>query len=454
MQVILLVLDIGIWSGVRRKTEIAIAFLQPPVTMLAWSNAFRKFSYLDSVPSDDDTDEDLERKWHTWAEREAKKRLILHTFLHDSQVAVLYTNSNPLISPAQLMMPLPACRELWLAPNAHAWRNAYQRLAPPSQADTPTMLEFFGNTSLIDKYGGVFDKTLCMLISCHGLGHEVWQYRAHARLLSGWRNVGRRDRSLDHQRLQRDLLDDLTTLYAHCEVQTNSAPEVMMTLEILMMMLHVDIGDIQTFSGKTGEDEARKIFPSVSTWSQNAESRVAVYHAGQVLRWARSFEKTKLRDFFAVALYHSVLTLWVYGMVTSNAARLSGTQTPHHASLPHSTEPHGAVSAALSQTVMLDEADERGSRAFRLLGQGTAGISDIHSAFVPLASAQALMYTAAAILRSNFPQSRNGLPPLVDNLANLVRIALSIDSYMSQTLANDYTQHSQMDELGKLSGRE
>lgn len=425
---LLLVLDIGVWSGARRKTEIAISFLQPPVTMLGWANAFRKSSYQDFVPLEYDTDEILVEKWHAWSEREARKRLILHTFSHDSQCAILYTNSNPLLSPAQLMMPLPACRELWLAPNAHAWRNIYQRLVPPLQADTPGMLEFFGNIALLDNYGGCVDKPLCMLIACHGLGHEVWQFRNHARLLSGWRNVGRRDRLLEHQRLQRDLLDDLTTVYAHCELQTKSAPEVMMTLETLMMLLHTDIEDIQTFSGKLGEDEARKIFPSVSAWSRNAESRVAVYHAGQVLRWARSFEKTRLRDFYAVATYHSALTLWVYGMVTSNAARLSGQQTPNDPHLRLSKATHDSRNTGSSQSVVVDTADERASKAFLLLGQGTPGISNVDSAFVPLANSNALMFTVAAILRSNFPQSRNGLPPLVDNLANLVRIALSIPS--------------------------
>ncbi|KAK5146736.1 hypothetical protein LTR32_001718 [Rachicladosporium monterosium] len=394
LQVLLLVLDIGVWSGFRRKTEIAMSFLQPPVTMLAWSNAFMKFSYRDVVPLLDDADDILADKWRAWTEREAKKRLILHTFLHDSQLALLYAK-NPLISPAQLMMPLPACRELWLAPNVHAWQNAYIRLAPPSQADAPAMMEFFGHNALLNQSVGVFDNTLCIS---------------------------------DHMRLQRDLLDDLTTMLAHCDSQSTSAPEIMLTLQLLMMLLHVDIEDVQTFSGKLGEEEARRVSPKILQWSQNAESRVAVFHAGQIFRVARTFEKTRLRDFYAVALYHAALTLWVYGMITTSAARKSGRQSPSVMTPRLSNTSHQNV--AQPARIPLDTADDRAARSFQLLGQGTPGVYNLQSEFVPLPSSRGLMSTAASILKANFPQSTNGLPPLIDNLANL------------------------MGEIGKLSGHD
>ncbi|TKA69896.1 hypothetical protein B0A55_07526 [Friedmanniomyces simplex] len=428
LQAILLGLDIGVWSGFRRKTEIALSFLQPLVTMLAWSNAFMKFSYRDVIPLPDDTDDVLMDKWRAWTEREAKKRLILHTFLHDSQLAILYAK-NPLISPAQIMMPLPACRELWLAPNSHAWRNAYIRLGPPSQAETPAMMEFFGHNAVLDQSVGVYDKVLCMLVACHGLGHEIWQYRAHARLLAGWKNTNfRRDRRIDHLRLQRDLLDDLTSFQAHCDLQANYTPEIMLRLELLMMLLHVDIEDVQTFSGKLGEGEARRVFPKIQQWSQNAESRVAIFHAGQVFRVARTFEKTRLRDFYAVALYHAALTLWVYGMITTSAARRSGRQSPSAATQRLSNMSHQSL--IHSPRIPLDTTDDRAARSFQLLGQGTAGVYSLQSEFVPLSSSRGLMGTAASILKDDFPQSFNGLPPLIENLANL------------------------MGEIGKLSGHD
>lgn len=428
LQVALLWLDIGVFSGFRRKTEIALSFLQPTVTMLSWSNAFRRFRYRERRPAIGDTDDQLESKWKAWAEQEGFKRLVIHTFLHDSQVAIVNLK-NPLLSAAQLQLPLPACRELWLAPNAQAWRNWYFKSNVPLTTELPSMVEFFGHTKMLEQFNDTVDKDLCLLTACHGLGHEVWTFRQHARLLSNWQNHGRRDRWLSHVTQQRDLYDDMCTFMAYCEVQTNASPEIMLTVELLMMSLHVDLEDVQTFSGKAGEDEARKVFKRIIVWVESAESRTAVRHAGQVLRVARTFPKTKLRDFYAVALYHAALTLWVYGMVTSNAARKSSTQTPLLGTprTPHNS--HTTVPVSLHYAI-LDASDDKVAKAFTLLGQGVPGLQNFQSVFVPLSDSKGVMVTAEAVLKGNFPQSRNGLPPLVENLANLIS------------------------ELGKLSGKD
>ncbi|KAK5129998.1 hypothetical protein LTR08_002553 [Meristemomyces frigidus] len=431
LQAMLLWLDIGVFSGFRRKTEIALSFLQPLVTMLSWSHAFQRPRYQVAMPAVGDNDTVLSAKWKAWAEQESFKRLVIHTFMHDSQVAIVNMR-NPLLSAAQMHLPLPATRELWLAPNAHVWAKTYYELKLPFDDDLPSLTEFFGNIRKLEQLGKTIDKPLSMLAACHGLGHEVWMLRQHARLLCGWRNQGRRDRWLAHQTQQRDLYDDLSTFSAYCELQDNAPPEIMLTIELLMMSLHVDLEDVQTFSGKSGEEEARKVFPRIRAWTEDGEARTAVRHAGQVFRVARTFEKTTLRDFYAVAFYHAALTLWVYGMVTSNATHNSGVQTPQHATLR--SWDNAAIASAPAPRTLVDASDEKSVRAFSLLGQGTPGIrSAQHSGqaiFVPLSESKHLMSTAATLLKSNFPQSSNGLPPLIENLANL------------------------MSELGRLSGKD
>jgi hypothetical protein len=57
-----------------------------------------------------------------------------------------------------------------------------------------------------------------------------------------------------------------------------------------MMSLHVALDDIQLFAGRAGEDEARRIYPQIRTWTQDSESRKAVWHAGQVFHHAKKFE--------------------------------------------------------------------------------------------------------------------------------------------------------------------
>ncbi|KAK4542360.1 hypothetical protein LTR36_006816 [Oleoguttula mirabilis] len=426
-QAMLLWLDIGVFSGFRRKTEIALSFLQPLVTMFSWSHSFERSRYKEVVPTAGDTDDMLEGKWKAWAEQEGLKRLVIHTFLHDSRVAIINLK-NPLLSAAQMRLPLPASRELWLAPNAHAWANTYHKLKLPFQPESASMTEFFGNNRLLEQLGDTVDKPLCMLAACHGLGHEVWVFRQHARLLSDWQNQGRRDRFLSLQTQQRDLYDDLSTFSVYCELENDASPEIMLTVELLMMNLHVDLEDVQTFSGKSGEEEARRVFPRIRAWTDSGEARTAVRHAGAVFRIARTFEQTRLRDFYALAFYQATLTLWVYGMVTNNTARKSGVQTPLHMT-PRMAN-NITYGSAYAHRTLVDANDERSAKSFTLLGQGQPGIQDHRSAFVPLTHSKGVMSTAEAVLKSNFPQSSHGLPPLVENLANL------------------------MSELGKLSGKD
>ena len=124
LQAYLLNLDVGLWSGFRRNTEIATSFLQPAATMLSWSDAFTKFRYKHVHPSSEDDAAANESKWKIWIEQESQKRLVLHTFIHDSQVSLAQTK-DPLLSPSRMQLPLPLSLELWQAQDALCWRACY-----------------------------------------------------------------------------------------------------------------------------------------------------------------------------------------------------------------------------------------------------------------------------------------------------------------------------------------
>lgn len=433
VQAYLLWLNIGIWCGFRRKTEIASSFLQPAVTMLSWSNAFSKFRYKDVSPTADDDDSTLTLKWMTWVEQESFKRLVMHAFIHDSQVAIAHMK-NPLLSPAQMLLPLPASKELWLAQNAHSWRNLYLVERCPTQAALPSVMTLASNIRLLDELGNVTDKPLCLLIAAHSMAYEVFHFRQQALLLANMQSEGRKDRWLAHTSRQKDLYEDLSAMATYCEFQSACSIEASFTLEYLMMLLHVSLEDIQLFSGKSGEDEARRVYPQIRAWTEETSSRTTVWHAGQVLRIARSFERTRLRDFYAVAVYHAILTVWVYGMVKSSTARKSGVQTPAGARQAHAAA-NGQHGNTLSQQVFLDGEEDKSVRAFRHLGHGKPCIKslvdsslqiederweEILSTTCALSDSKGVMLHGANLLRHNYPRSHNGLPPLVENLANLM----------------------------------
>ncbi|PPJ57780.1 hypothetical protein CBER1_00253 [Cercospora berteroae] len=219
-------------------------------------------------------------------------------------------------------------------------------------------------------------------------------------------------------------MDDLTTAHTYCEAQENIAPEVLFTIEFLIMSLHVSVEIILLFAGKSGEEEARKVYPRVKVWTQDSEARTAVWHAGQVLRVARTFEQTRLRDFYAVALYQATLTLWVYDMIISNTARRGGDKTP--------TPGQSGSNATQGSRVILDDDNDKAAKSFKLIGTGVAGLTSTNYGqvdldrwnrrpnFCPLSNSKGVMLISREILRSNFPDSRNGLPPLVENLVNLI----------------------------------
>lgn len=203
-----------------------------------------------------------------------------------------------------------------------------------------------------------------------------------------------------------------------------------------MMSLYVALEDIQLFAGRAGEEEARRIYPQVRQWTQNSESRKAIWHAGQVFHHANKFEKTRLRDFYAVALYHATLVIWVWGMITFGTSRHSGLVTPIAANLPQSPSLQGISNISKRQVrVMLDGTESKTTKAFIHLGHGIPGLQNVVNSttgtsantlnsamgsFCSLFDSRAIMSTAAGVLKGNFPQTKGSLPPLVDNLTSLI----------------------------------
>lgn len=204
VQATLLWVNIGIWSGFRRQTEIAASFLQPPVTMLTWSNAFSRFRYKSIVPSLEDSGVVLEQKWKDWAEQESWKRMVFDTFIQDSQVMLVQMRC-PLISPAQMLLPVPAPRDLWTAPNAEAWRSAFIAKYPSGTEALPSVIDIIGDPHLLGTHGGSLDKRLCQLLVAHAIAHEVFEYRQQALISRHLGALRRRDRGLAHLSRLRDL---------------------------------------------------------------------------------------------------------------------------------------------------------------------------------------------------------------------------------------------------------
>ena len=74
VQTLIMVQDLGLWSGNRRKMEIAECHLTIPIAMMRYRGKFQRSSYPSVVVERGDEGRVLEEKWRVWYELESWKR--------------------------------------------------------------------------------------------------------------------------------------------------------------------------------------------------------------------------------------------------------------------------------------------------------------------------------------------------------------------------------------------
>lgn len=417
MQSLILLQDLGLWSGNRRRMEIAESHLVIPVTMMRYRGRFQRAKYPMICVAPSDETEALEEKWKSWIEQEQWKRLVFHCYLREAQTSMT-TLTNPCLSYSELRLPLPEARELWMAKTAQEWktryleRNAGQAKGPPSVGD------LFHDVHLLTANHSRLDAQFSISILLHGFWALIWEYRQLSSLhksRSYANSLGGNPDLLLSQR-HAELVKDLQSLHLIAAGWQDMSAREHLLLHLLMMNLHVSIDDVQLFLGKEGEDEARGVYPSLQQWVSSTEARSAVWCASQVLRYAKLFPAGHLKDFYAVAVHHASVTLWVYGVVTrANRQRYVSTQ--------RTAEPvymDSADSIAIQRFIGL----EHGRPVIR--GPATAATASTAAAGggaqeASLHDPRACMETSQDILRANYPPALEGLPPIVENLVQLIK---------------------------------
>ncbi|KAL7273714.1 hypothetical protein RUND412_003409 [Rhizina undulata] len=328
MQALFMVLYVGVWSGGKRKGELAESHRQSLITMLRRAGRFRNFQYATIVPLADDTPEVLNRKWNTWIELESWKRLVYDTFFLDIQICMTF-QVPPLISYAELTLPLTYSEELWSAPNAEAWRNTYLAAPPPNRL--PTFIEYFLHFSTYPMSAGVnWDFALFTVLN--GICSLIWEYHQIFAVRTAIHSVELD--GLPGGRVTKDLIltsrmQELRGMLGNWRIKAttvipfSSNPEIWtphvdrsITFSLLQLSLHASFENLQVFAGKEGEVPARNIYPLLQRWRAHDDSRWALWHAGQLIRVFRVNTKACfINDFVAVALYHASLVLWAYGLL-------------------------------------------------------------------------------------------------------------------------------------------
>lgn len=180
--------------------------------------------------------------------------------------------------------------------------------------------------------------------------------------------------------------------------------------EFIMMCVHIDIDAIHRFVGKHGELEARRAYPALRAWSQTKDSRLAIWHAGQVFRAARLVLPFQFRGFDSLAIYHASLVLWVYGVLMCGEKENKGAVFPANESMP---------------PIPLDGPEDQKVKAFVARGTGCPGVT-YHprgsEAFCELQKPRLVMNVAKDIFEGNCPVPLRGeiMPPMIQNLCSLI----------------------------------
>jgi hypothetical protein len=386
LQTFLLQLGVGMWSGISRKMEIAESFTQALITMLRRGARFRRSTWKEIRPEPDEQGSALENKWHSWANQESFLRLVYRTFEFDRQSSMALLKP-PLISYAEMQLPLPSSNALWQAKSAASWKAAYLNMAPTT-AKKPSAIECLLNLEHLSHHEHASSIFLYMIWGA------IWEYRQMCTVTSRSQSVS--NNSLILSSRYQDLTKQLEDFRLSC-LPMNKSAEI--TLEIMLVHLNAPLDDIQLFAGIEGQEEARSAYVGLRDWTNTPSARQALWHAGQVLRAAEVIPKALLNNFNAIAVYHAGLILWCYGFLKRSIS-------------PELTQ--------VDTTVVLNGDDSLSARKFITLDRGIPAIRTLGShSPTQLTDVCGVMDGLIHLLRARHDASEP-CPPLVGNLVQLL----------------------------------
>ncbi|KAK4230534.1 putative transcription factor [Podospora fimiseda] len=415
VQALMLVQDVGLWSGNRRKMEIAECHLPVPIAMMRYRGKFGRTAYPDIIFYPSDEGKVLEDKWKRWYELESWKRLVFHAYLRDAQVSMTQFN-NPIMSYAELTLPLPCSKDLWFARTAEEFKIRYLELAPAAERP-PSLPDILRDINLLSAHHHLLDVQYSISIFLHGFWALIWDFRqmksVHKPSTHPHQPFSNNMETLieaHRQELCKQLHDFQRVTRGWHEM---SAQETMV-LHLLLMNLNVCLNDFQIFSGKEGEEQAKKILPNLQRWRGTPEARTALWHAGQIFRQGRLyFPQGHLKDFYAIAIQHASLCVWTWGVVTR--------------SLHKGKRGKGRGGGNGDDVLYIDDDDSVVALEWRDFNQsgrraairGTGASGGVGSF---LEETWACMAMAQEILRANFAGGREeGLPPVVENIVLVLK---------------------------------
>ncbi|KAL6804711.1 hypothetical protein GGI42DRAFT_342126 [Trichoderma sp. SZMC 28013] len=409
VQSLILGQDIGLWSGNRRKMEIAECHLVIPVTMMRYRRLFQRCMYPAITVESSDEGEILEQKWMKWAAAEQWKRLVFHCYIREAQISMTAL-TNPCMSYAELTLPLPEQKDLWSAKTASEWKAIYLTRSVGPNSRAPSIADMYRDPRQFADNSTRIDMQLSVSVFLHGFWSMILEY-SQMSVVHQFRSYSKEASNPMLSSRRQELMRDLQSFQFVASKLQDVSPQEHVVLYLLMMHLHVSLDDLQIFSGKQGEEEARRMYPILQQWTASPESWYAVYCAGQIFRYAKLFPAGTLKDFYAIAVHHAALALWTYGVVFRASQQQ---EMPSQYGYEPMYLDDGSDATTIQQFLSFGQG--------RPFIQGPAGsISGAAPGDASVYDPRACMDIAQEILQANFRRPQDALPPLVENLCQLIK---------------------------------
>lgn len=300
----------------------------------------------------------------------------------------------------------------------------------------PRLLDALHDTTIVDDLHDECDVSLCYTALLHGFWGQIWAYLESCKFHLTGHNKPDSAHQLWLTTQHRELCRDIETFQMSLSRGSKHSPDLFMTVELFLMILYVSPEELQRFAGKGGEEAAIQVIPSLEQWASTSQARKAVWHAGQVFRAAAQMPPAGLRDFLAIAVYFASLTLWTYSNLCPSSSR-NGSERPKSrlSNLQDTTS-----------IAVVDGPETRETRAFisghldnpaltlvKSLEPIIENLNGNDATTVRLTDPNAALKIARDLYRSNFPVMDGPLPPLVENMGNLMRDLSSLpDSRFSR----------------------
>ncbi|KFY88805.1 hypothetical protein V498_06665 [Pseudogymnoascus sp. VKM F-4517 (FW-2822)] len=447
LQAMVLNLDVGLWSGNKRKMELAESHSLTLITMCRRAGRFLRSNYVAIVPLEGDEGEILENKWRSWAHQESFKRLVFHLFIRDAQTSISLMVPT-IISYAELSLPLPESRNLFLARTATEWKSTYlsQTSSINSNERMPSLQQCLHDISRLNSpsVNTAIDTALSHSIIAYGIWGLILEYRQLNSVAKAYPSIHLSSSFLVLGHRHQELCELLQSFSASLPQpglgqrnQSSITLQSKLLTELLITNLYVSFNSLQVFAGREGEEEARRVYPSLQQWAASREARTAVFHAGQIVRYAKLLNNRRglqggLRDFFAVAVYHSALTLWAFGILSLRPSAQHDQYQPELSAIGSGNSVGEAGDNSGEGLVRIDVEESVSTKSFISLQRGipcfsvtgASGTDEYTSEEIAiLHEPDKVMNVIVKILRGvvDGNDEETPPPPLLENLSQLIR---------------------------------